>query len=566
MNLRIKTKLSLGLAFLFTVIVLIAGVGLYSINRLAEESKTILKANYESLQFSKEMLQALDRIELKDSAGWTKFENSLVAQENNITEIGEKEITAEVHELFYRLKSVAGDKATINEIRQGIYHVLELNMNAIVRKNNEAQQTAGKARVYLAIIGTFCFLVSFSFILNFPGYIANPVKELTEGIKAISNKNYSQRIRLKKGDEFGELAEAFNTMAQQLDDYENSNLAKIIFEKKRIETIINNMSDPIIGFDEQNRILFANTAAIKILGIPEQDFIGKYAPDVALKNDLLRNLMTKSGSLTPLKIFANNKESYFTKEVVSIILEDQPIGDVIMLRNITQFKELDVSKTNFIATISHELKTPISSIKMSVKLLADKRVGEMNSEQKELVENIHNDSERLLKITGELLDLAQVESGEIHLQKRPVAPASIVNYAYNAMKFQAEQKAVNVRINIEPGVPEINCDLEKTAWVLVNFLSNAIRYSPEKSDIKIDVKKLDAQVLFSVHDSGKGIDPKYKERIFEKFYQVPSTDTAKTGTGLGLAISKDFIEAQGGKIWMESEIGTGSTFSFSLNV
>ena len=95
---------------------------------------------------------------------------------------------------------------------------------------------------------------------------------------------------------------------------------------------------------------------------------------------------------------------------------------------------------------------------------------------------------------------------------------------------------------------------------------NAIRYSPEKSDIKIDVKKLDAQVLFSVHDSGKGIDPKYKERIFEKFYQVPSTDTAKTGTGLGLAISKDFIEAQGGKIWMESEIGTGSTFSFSLNV
>ena len=566
MNLRIKTKLSLGLAFLFTVIVLIAGVGLYSINRLAEESKTILKANYESLQFSKEMLQALDRIELKDSAGWTKFENSLVAQENNITEIGEKEITAEVHEMFYRLKSVTGDKATINEIRQGIYHVLELNMNAIVRKNNDAQQTAGKARVYLAIIGTFCFLVSFSFILNFPGYIANSVKELTEGIKAISNKNYSQRIHLKKGDEFGELAEAFNTMAQQLDDYENSNLAKIIFEKKRIETIINNMSDPIIGFDEQNRILFANTAAIKILGIPEQDFIGKYAPDVALKNDLLRNLMTKSGSLTPLKIFANNKESYFTKEVVSIISEDQPIGDVILLRNITQFKELDVSKTNFIATISHELKTPISSIKMSVKLLADKRVGEMNSEQKELVENIHNDSERLLKITGELLDLAQVESGEIHLQKRPVAPASIVNYAYNAMKFQAEQKEVNVRINIEPGVPEINCDLEKTAWVLVNFLSNAIRYSPEKSDIKIDVKKLDAQVLFSVHDSGKGIDPKYKERIFEKFYQVPSTDTAKTGTGLGLAISKDFIEAQGGKIWMESEIGTGSTFSFSLNV
>lgn len=566
MNLRIKTKLSLGLAFLFTVIVLIGAVGLYSINRLAEESKTILKANYESLQFSKEMLQALDKIEMNDTSGWKKFESSLNAQENNITEVGEKEITADLNEMYFKLKNASGDKSTFIEIRQGIYHVLELNMNAIVRKNNEAQQTAGKARVYLAIIGTFCFLVSFSFILNFPGYIANPVKVLSEGIKAISNKNYSQRIHLKKGDEFGELAEAFNAMAQKLDDYENSNLAKIIFEKKRIETIINNMSDPVIGFDEKNRILFVNTSAIKILGIPEEDFIGKYAPDVAMKNDLLRNLITQSGSLTPLKIFANNKESYFTKEVVSISSDGQAIGNVIMLRNITQFKELDVSKTNFIATISHELKTPISSIKMSVKLLADKRVGEMNSEQAGLVDNIRSDTERLLKITGELLDLAQVESGEIHLQKLPVDPAQIVNYAYNAMKFQAEQKEVEVRITMEPELPEINCDLEKTAWVLVNFLSNAIRYSPEKSEIRIDVKKENGQMRFSVQDSGKGIDPKYKERIFEKFYQVPSTDTTKTGTGLGLAISKDFIEAQGGKIWVDSEIGEGSTFSFSLSI
>ena len=152
------------------------------------------------------------------------------------------------------------------------------------------------------------------------------------------------------------------------------------------------------------------------------------------------------------------------------------------------------------------------------------------------------------------------------MQKLPVDPAQIVNYAYNAMKFQAEQKEVEVRITMEPELPEINCDLEKTAWVLVNFLSNAIRYSPEKSEIRIDVKKENGQMRFSVQDSGKGIDPKYKERIFEKFYQVPSTDTTKTGTGLGLAISKDFIEAQGGKIWVDSEIGEGSTFSFSLSI
>ena len=565
MKLKVKTKLSLGLTFLFTVIVLISAVGLYSINRLADESKIILRANYESLEFSKEMLQALDRIELKDSTGWGKFESNLQSQENNITEVGEKEVTADLRERYNQLKqNPVAYQLSENAIRQDIYRILELNMNAIVRKNNDAQQTADKAKIYLAIIGTVCFLISFSFIINFPGYIANPIRQLTEGIKEISNKNYSRRINLKKGDEFGELADAFNSMARKLDDFENSNLAKIIFEKKRIETIINNMKDPIIGFDEKNNILFANTSAVKVLGINEKEFIGKYAPDVALKNDLLRNLVNKKSGITPLKIYADNKESYFTKEVLQIISDGQPIGEVIMLRNVTQFKELDVSKTNFIATISHELKTPISSIKMSLKLLKDKRVGEVNEEQNQLISNIDNDAERLLKITGELLDLAQVESGKIHLQKQSVEPKAIIDYAHNALKFQAEQKQITIDILIEKDLPKVICDMEKTAWVMVNFLSNAIRHTPEKSKVVIEAKKENDNVIFLVKDSGKGIEAKYKARIFEKFYQVPNTETGKSGTGLGLAISKDFIEAQGGTIGMESEIGKGSTFSFSL--
>jgi signal transduction histidine kinase len=388
---------------------------------------------------------------------------------------------------------------------------------------------------------------------------------LTKGIKEISNKNYSQRIHIEKRDEFGELAEAFNSMAQQLDDYENSNLAQIIFEKKRIETIINNMKDPIVGFDEGNNILFVNTSAIKVLGIDEKELVGKYAPDVAVKNDLLRNIINKEIGITPLKIFADNKESYFTKEVLEILSDEHPIGEVIMLKNITKFKELDLAKTNFIATISHELKTPISSIKMSLKLLEDERIGTSNEEQKKLMDNIKDDTNRLLKITGELLDLAQVETGNIQLQKQPVEPKAIIDYAYKALKMQAEQKQIDIVINYDNDLPKVNCDLEKTAWVMVNFLSNAIRYTPEKSGIVIEARKESGKVVFSVKDSGKGIDPKYKDKVFEKFYQVPNTETGKTGTGLGLAISKDFITAQGGEIWMKSVVGEGSTFSFALN-
>jgi signal transduction histidine kinase len=301
------------------------------------------------------------------------------------------------------------------------------------------------------------------------------------------------------------------------------------------------------------------------LGIEEKELIGKYAPDVALKNDLIRNLLNKENGIAPLKIYADNKESYFTKEVLQILSEEQPIGEVIMLKNITQFKELDLAKTNFIATVSHELKTPLSAIKMSLKLLEDERVGSINDEQKKLIGNIKDDSQRLLKITGELLDLAQVETGNIQLHKEPVEPKAIIEYAYNALKVQAGQKKINVEINYDKELPKINCDMEKTSWVMVNFLSNAIRYTPEKSKIIVEAKKEKRQVVFSVKDSGKGIDAKHKERVFEKFYQVPNTETGKTGTGLGLAISKDFIEAQGGKIWMESKLNEGTQFYFSLS-
>ena len=566
MKTKIKTKVSLGMVLLFIVISLVGGVGIYSINRLASDSKAILKANYESLQFGKNMQEALDGYESGDSLLIKKFEENLIAQERNITEVGEQEVTNEIRSKFETLSAKGNSINSINQIRSLIYKVAELNMNAIVRKSNEAQQTADKAKVYLAIIGTLAFLISFSFLLNFPGYIANPIRQLTEGIKEISNKNYSQRIHLKSGDEFGELASSFNAMAEKLDAYENSNLAKIIFEKKRIDTIINNMKDPIFGFDEKRNILFANSAAIKVIGVEENELIGKYGPDVALRNDLLRNLLNAESGITPLKIFADNKESYFAKEVLQIMSDNQPIGEVVMLKNITQFKELDLAKTNFIATVSHELKTPLASIKMSLALLEDKRVGELNQEQDKLVSHIKDDSQRLLKITGELLDLAQVETGNIQLHKDQVEPRAIMDYAINALKVQAEQKKVVVDVKCDESLPKVNCDLEKTSWVLVNLLSNAIRYSPEQSHVLVELTAANESVVFSVKDSGKGIDPKYKTRVFEKFYKIPDAYAGNTGTGLGLAISKEFIIAQGGEIWMESELNQGSKFSFLLKI
>ena len=306
---------------------------------------------------------------------WISFEENLKKQEANITEPGEKELTEEIRKNFEELKADPADPSNYGEIRQSVEQVLDLNSSAIYRKNAFAQDSARNAKRWLAIIFTVLTLVSFTFIFNLPGIVSGPIQSLSDGIKEIANKNYSKRIYLKQKDELGDLALAFNSMAEKLDLYEHSNIAKMQFEKSRIETIINQMRDGIIGLDAKKNILFLNVVAQKLMGLKESDIVGKYAPDVALRNDLMRKLLQTDEDKKDLKIYLDDKEGFFNKDILDVTNNREVIGQVIVLRNITIFHELNEAKTNFIATVSHELKTPISSIKMSMQLLGDERTG-----------------------------------------------------------------------------------------------------------------------------------------------------------------------------------------------
>lgn len=563
MGVRLKTKLSLGLGFLFLVILTFGILSLYYINRLSSDANRILKNNYESLVYSNNMLGALEDLP-DDSSAITVFRANLRNQEANITEPGEKEVTESLHKNFQELLANPEDSSNYAQVRESIRMINGLNHEAILKKNAIAGATAEDAKLWLTIIFTTLILIVLTFIYNFPGVIAEPVAKLADGIREIANKNYGKRIYLKQEDEFGELAQAFNSMASKLDEYENSNLAKLTFEKKRIETIINQMRDGIIGLDEKGHLLFLNAVAEKLLGLKEADILGKYAPDLALKNDLMRTLLQEEGTKKELKIYADNKESYFNKDVLHVVNNGQVAGKVIVLRNITLFHELNEAKTNFIATVSHELKTPLSSIKMSAQLLTDNRVGQLNTEQQELTKSISEDADRLLNITSELLNMSQVETGNIQLKLQPARPAAIIEQAVQAVQFQAQQKNITLRTNLPVDLPAVQADTEKTSWVIINFLTNAIRYSPDTSFIDIAAYQKDNKVFFTVTDYGRGIDEKYLPRIFDRYFKVPGTHE-RNGTGLGLAISKEFIEAQGGAIWVKSRIGEGSLFGFHLS-
>ena len=222
------------------------------------------------------------------------------------------------------------------------------------------------------------------------------------------------------------------------------------------------------------------------------------------------------------------------------------MGDVILLKNITEFKELDSAKTTFISTISHELKTPISAIMMSLQLLEDKRVGTLNEEQEQLSKSIKDSSQRLLEITGELLNMTQVEAGKLQMMPKITKPIELIEYAIKANQVQADK--FNIQIEI--------------AWVLTNLLSNAIRYSRENGRVVIGAQQEGDQIELYVQDFGKGIDPRYHQSIFDRYFRVPGTKVQ--GSGLGLSISKDFVEAHGGTLTVESELGKGSRFVIRL--
>ncbi len=559
---KLKTKLSLGMGFLFAVILIFGILGIFYITRLKDDATRIIENNHESLVYTNHMERALNSLQTSNNA-LTEFEKYLKKQEKNITEIGEKEQTENLRRNFELLKTDKQNGSTILEIRTNLIAVSEINQNAILRKNEIAQHTADNAIVLLTILFTILTLITFSFVINFPDIISTPVRALAEGISAIANKQYDERIHIDQKDEFGDLANAFNSMAEKLDAYEHSNLARITFEKSRIETIINQMKDGIVGLDEKRNILFLNVVAENLLGLKEKEIIGKYAPDIALKNDLMRKLLLSETDHKELKIYADNKESYFNKDVFLVMNEDAIIGQVVVLRNITPFHELNEAKTNFIATVSHELKTPLASIKMSAKLLTNEKVGEFNSDQKDLIHSIVEDADRLLKITGELLNMSQVETGNIQLKLQSVSPIEIVENAVQTVLFQAQQKGIEIRLSSMEGLPNIYADKEKAAWVLINLLTNAIKYSYENTKIDLGIIQQKKHLEFFVKDYGYGIEEKYLPKIFDRYFKVPGTHE-RSGTGLGLAISKEFIEAQQGCLTVSSNLGEGSRFSFSL--
>ena len=561
---KIKNKLSYGMGALFGMILFLGLVSVGYIVKISADTQSIYDNNNNSLDYARNMLTALETIGTDDAAR-AIFQENLERQKRNITEDDEKDVTRKL-ELHYTEYIQTGSSLLLQKIRTDLYHIMSLNMNSVHLKQKMIGDMVHSALLWISVAALLCLVVAAIMFFRFPKSIVEPIKRLTNGILEISQGNYQKRLPVNSNDEFKMVSHSFNKMAESLEEFKAGSLEDILSAKKYIEAIVNSITEPIIGLDKEKRIVFINNEALNILNLKREEVLGKLAAEISLRNDLLRRLikelLNRDTKKEPLKIYADNKESYFKAFYIPIIIrgedkEQENRGDVILLRNITEFKELDAAKTTFISTISHELKTPVSAIMMSLQLLEDKRIGELNGEQHQLSESIKENSERLIKIIGELLNMTQVEAGRLQLMPKVTKPIELIDYAINANRVQADKFNCHIEVDYPEKISKLFVDSEKIAWVITNLLSNAIRYSSENGRVVIGARQLDSnEVEIFVKDFGKGIDPRYHESIFDRYFRVPGTKVQ--GSGLGLSISRDFVEAHNGKLTVESELGKGS--------
>lgn len=601
---KLKSKILTGLIFLLSVILIISITGIISIYYLSEDSKAILKDNYASVGYTVNMISALDNVfdSFVSSSGTdsivkskNQFEKYFLLQKNNITEKGEQELVKQLaltsSRFLFLIDSISGSKnkpatddviavkTIYTQTSKIITSIYELNMEAIYKKNSTANKTADNVTIMMALTAASSILLTIIFILYFPAYITAPLKELTQKIDDISNKKYDQHISIQSNDELSLLASAFNKMTAKLKEYEAQHLDELLLEKRKMETLVTNLQDGTLLLDNDFKILHANKKFCELTELSLDKLLDKHLTELDESNDIISaitaiNVNDQASALKqkikPVRKLLNNQQEYYQIMLLDITkskhseIKNESGGYILLVKNITRYEERDLAKTNLLATISHELKTPISSINLSLKLLSDSRIGDLNEEQEQLINSIKLQSTRILNLVNEVLDYTQAETGHLKFKITPCTVSDLIELSTFAVLMLLNEKEIQLVNEIAENLPEVKCDFEKTVWVLVNLLNNAIRYSSLKGKIIISVSLKDNFVSFSIKDFGPGINTDEQKTIFEKY--VKSKSGSSKGSGLGLAIAKEFVEVQGGTIGVESTPGKGSTFYFTLPI
>lgn len=602
----LKGKITLVYIFLVIMIAVLGITSVFSFYILSKAIDGLMVDNYKSIHSASNMLDALEaqNIAMLDSIhtgeasvisfykSSNEFYKWFYIGSNNVTESGEKEYIKKIEssylsymEMFTKLQSIKtamGEKPAkeyyssnplplYNELKTDLKGLSSLNEEAMFRSKNRV--TNNSLRLMYSSLVLFSISVVLGFFASrfYINKFLKPIDLLTETIKSVKEGDLKQEAPIVYDDEIGHLAKEFNNMTKRLDEFEHSTKGVLLAEKNKSLSIVKSISDPLVVLDNNYKIILLNKACEEIFSIVEGSVLNKHFLE-AIKDgeiyDYIVNICNSVNEEYQEKIIhiENNEMDYYFNTIVKTMkdINGSINGVVVLFQNITQLKQLEKVKTDFMATISHELKTPLTSIMMGVSLLEDTNIGDLNNRQKRVMENIKEGGERLSILVNDLLQLSRIQSDRAIFNIEPCLMEDIIENCTESFYNQATEKEVTLHCRVDENLPPIAIDQEKITWVINNLVSNALKHTSSGDDILISAYVKNSYMNICVKDTGYGIPPEYLDRIFDRFIQIKEYNSEAEGIGLGLSIAKDIVEAHGGEIWCESETGSGSKFTFTL--
>ncbi|HEX7102305.1 MAG TPA: ATP-binding protein [Nitrolancea sp.] len=399
--------------------------------------------------------------------------------------------------------------------------------------------------------------------LAFARLAIRPLEDIVSMTRRVSRGDLSARADEEPRSEFGDVAVAFNEMADELE----ATFSAIDLERKRLESVVEHLADGIIIVDAEGRVALMNLAAETLLGIKRAVSIGRSYTEVLRDYEL--TAVVREGQSIPLADAAPTTtiiEMGLPRRWVQAFSYPIPSGEprltLVVLRDVTELRRTEAVRRDFVANVSHDLRTPIASLKALVETLLDGALDDPTV-ARDFLSRMAVEVDDLVRLVEQLLQLSRVEAGQLELRTSPGAIGDVIQRVAERMQAQAVLKDVEIVVNVPAELPSAEFDAERIEQVLVNLMQNAITFSPRRGRVTMSASSTGDEIVVAVADRGPGLDPSDVERVFERFYKADRSRAA-SGSGLGLAIAKHMIQLHGGRIWVENDFGRGATFKFSL--
>jgi two-component system phosphate regulon sensor histidine kinase PhoR len=384
-----------------------------------------------------------------------------------------------------------------------------------------------------------------------------PIRRLTVASKRIASGELGQKITIEAKDEVAELTHAFNEMSAKTKEL----VETISKDRTRLATILDNMTDAVIMIDSDGNISLANRAAEKLFYIKEAENKPLIEAVRDHEVDELVKLCLKTDKTQAVQYESGTSKRYLRTIAIPIIHNESRVV-LLLFQDLTELRNLQTTRRELIGNISHEFRTPLAGIKAMVETLGGGAIDDKDA-ARDFLARIDSEVDRLTQLVAELTELSRIETGKTELKKEPVKINQLAEEVANQLSHQADRQNLSIVKELAADLPSIPADKDRVRQVIANLVHNAIKFTPAGGRITITSRALEDSVIVDIADTGIGIPKEDLARVFERFYKGDKA-RAGEGTGMGLAIAKHVVEAHGGSIWVRSEEGNGSTFSFSL--